>query len=168
MALFRGMGACELDALVDSFETREFDAGVKLIEQGQTGEQAATFFVIRSGSAQARAPHTSRPTPRAPHLAPHTARPTPRAPHLAPRPHAWRARARAWWLTAALRLLPSLSRSLALRAQVTQLQNGELLTIRDNCGSGDFFGEMALLRDEPRQATVTATSPMTCLILHRD
>ena len=33
---------------------------------------------------------------------------------------------------------------------------------------GDYFGEMALLRDEPRNATVAAISPCVCLTLQRD
>ena len=67
---------------------REFEAGATLIEQGAEGEAAATFFVIRSGTAK-----------------------------------------------------------------VTQLQQGESVTIRDSVTSGDYFGEMALLREEPRQAS---------------
>ena len=34
-------------------------------------------------------------------------------------------------------------------------------------GPGDFFGEMALLEDERRTATVTATSPMSVLVMTR-
>ena len=34
-------------------------------------------------------------------------------------------------------------------------------------GPGDFFGEIALLDGGPRTATVTALSPMTCLVLSR-
>jgi CRP-like cAMP-binding protein len=35
-------------------------------------------------------------------------------------------------------------------------------------GSGDFFGEIAVLDRRPRTASVIATSPVRCLTLHRD
>jgi CRP-like cAMP-binding protein len=35
-------------------------------------------------------------------------------------------------------------------------------------GSGDFFGEIAVLDRRPRTASVVATSPVRCLTLHRD
>jgi CRP-like cAMP-binding protein len=34
-------------------------------------------------------------------------------------------------------------------------------------GKGDFFGEMALVGDEPRMATVSATSPMRVAVMSR-
>src|SRR5688500_15016423 len=34
-------------------------------------------------------------------------------------------------------------------------------------GAGDFFGEMALVGDDPRMATVRATSPMRVIVMTR-
>ncbi len=45
-------------------------------------------------------------------------------------------------------------------AEVTR--NGDVL---DRLGPGDFFGEMALVEEDRRTATVTATSPMTLIVL---
>jgi len=38
----------------------------------------------------------------------------------------------------------------------------------ETLGAGQFFGEMAILRDKPRQATVRATAPTTLLTIDRD
>jgi CRP/FNR family transcriptional regulator, cyclic AMP receptor protein len=43
-------------------------------------------------------------------------------------------------------------------------RGGEVL---NQIGEGDFFGEMALLDEEKRTATVTATSPMTVIVMSR-
>ena len=48
-------------------------------------------------------------------------------------------------------------------ASVTIDGKGHVATL----GDGDFFGEMALLTDRPRGATVTALTPLTCLSLER-
>jgi CRP/FNR family transcriptional regulator, cyclic AMP receptor protein len=37
----------------------------------------------------------------------------------------------------------------------------------NNLGPGDFFGEVALVKDTPRTATVTATSPVRALVITR-
>jgi CRP/FNR family transcriptional regulator, cyclic AMP receptor protein len=50
------------------------------------------------------------------------------------------------------------------------LLEGTAVVVRDGktlttLGPGDFFGELALLSDRPRSATVTTTSPVEALIL---
>jgi CRP/FNR family cyclic AMP-dependent transcriptional regulator len=47
-------------------------------------------------------------------------------------------------------------------AEVTR--NGATLA---SYGSGDFFGEISLVEDVPRNATVTATTPIRCFVLTR-
>jgi|SRR3954447_9274163 len=52
------------------------------------------------------------------------------------------------------------------------IMEGEAEVTRDGTkvadyGPGDFFGEVALIEDVPRNATVTATSPVRCFIVHR-
>ena len=43
------------------------------------------------------------------------------------------------------------------------LPRGDVATL----GDGDFFGEMALLRAEPRSATISANGLLKCLTLNR-
>jgi CRP/FNR family transcriptional regulator, cyclic AMP receptor protein len=52
------------------------------------------------------------------------------------------------------------------------IMEGEAEVTRDGTkvavhGPGDFFGEIALVEDVPRTATVTATSPVRCFVVHR-
>jgi len=44
---------------------------------------------------------------------------------------------------------------------------GEERVIKEKLGPSDFFGEMALLKDEPRFASIVATAPTTCMKLDR-
>jgi len=48
-------------------------------------------------------------------------------------------------------------------ATVSTKQRGDVATLSE----GDFFGEMALLRAEPRAATIYANGPLKCLVLNR-
>jgi uncharacterized protein YhbP (UPF0306 family) len=51
--------------------------------------------------------------------------------------------------------------------EVVHEEDGESRTVATLRG-GQFFGEMAILRDAPRSATVQATEPTTLLTMHRD
>jgi CRP/FNR family cyclic AMP-dependent transcriptional regulator len=52
------------------------------------------------------------------------------------------------------------------RAEVLQNRGGEIVRLGE-LQAGDFFGEMALLDEFPRSATVRAVEPATCLGLTR-
>jgi CRP/FNR family cyclic AMP-dependent transcriptional regulator len=52
------------------------------------------------------------------------------------------------------------------RVEVLQKRSGEMVKLGE-LGPGDFFGEMALLDEFPRSATVRAVEPTTCLGLTR-
>ena len=52
------------------------------------------------------------------------------------------------------------------RCEVLQRRGGEQVRLGE-LGPGDFFGEMALLDEFPRSATVRAIEPTTCLGLTR-
>jgi CRP/FNR family transcriptional regulator, cyclic AMP receptor protein len=49
---------------------------------------------------------------------------------------------------------------------VRRRADGENVVV-NHFGSTDFFGELALLDDGPRTATITATEPTSCLVLVR-
>lgn len=63
-----------------------------------------------------------------------------------------------------------LTRQSASGREFFVLLEGTAVVVRDGktlttLGPGDFFGELALLSDRPRSATVTTTSPVEALIL---
>jgi CRP/FNR family transcriptional regulator, cyclic AMP receptor protein len=49
-----------------------------------------------------------------------------------------------------------------LEGEADVTKNGSSI---NKLGSGDFFGEIALVSDSPRTATVTATSPVRALVI---
>ncbi len=49
---------------------------------------------------------------------------------------------------------------------IRQMPNGDRLEV-NQFGVGDYFGELALLDDGPRTASVITTAPTSCLILTR-
>jgi ATP-binding cassette subfamily B protein len=51
--------------------------------------------------------------------------------------------------------------------EVTRLENGQSLRLA-KLQDGDYFGETALLSDQPRNATVRSLTPCVCLSLTRD
>lgn len=52
------------------------------------------------------------------------------------------------------------------RVKITQKTGGGEREIRE-MGAGDSFGELSLLSDMPRSATVTALEPTTCVLLDK-
>ncbi len=52
--------------------------------------------------------------------------------------------------------------------QVTKLINDSEVRLLNILKPGDFFGEMALIHNAPRAATVTALAPVTVLEIHKD
>jgi putative ABC transport system ATP-binding protein len=51
------------------------------------------------------------------------------------------------------------------RVKITTNATGDL--VHKELGAGDFFGEVALLKDQPRNANVIAIEPTTCYVLDR-
>lgn len=52
--------------------------------------------------------------------------------------------------------------------KVTKLMEANKVRMLKTLGAGDFFGEMALIHDAPRAATVTTTTPITVLEVRKD
>lgn len=52
------------------------------------------------------------------------------------------------------------------RVKITQKTGGGEREVRE-MGAGDSFGELSLLSDTPRSATVTAVEPTTCVLLDK-
>ena len=52
-------------------------------------------------------------------------------------------------------------------AECTQSINGADVSVCPTLGSGAFFGELALLKDAPRAATVTASSKLSTVRIDR-
>lgn len=53
-------------------------------------------------------------------------------------------------------------------AEFTVLEEGKEATVLGKLGPGEYFGDMAVLRDEPYQATASAVGPAKVLLIHRD
>lgn len=51
-----------------------------------------------------------------------------------------------------------------IEGEAEATRHGEVVA---SYGVGDFFGEIALVEDVPRNATVTATTPLRCFMLTR-
>ena len=54
------------------------------------------------------------------------------------------------------------------QVQVTKIVNESEVRLLKHLQQGDFFGEMALIQNEPRAATVTSTTPVTVLEINKD
>lgn len=52
--------------------------------------------------------------------------------------------------------------------KVTKLMDANKVRMLKTLGAGDFFGEMALIHDAPRAATVTTTTPITVIEIRKD
>ncbi|MEJ2597360.1 MAG: ATP-binding protein [Anaerolineales bacterium] len=52
--------------------------------------------------------------------------------------------------------------------RVTKLIDANQVRMLKTLGAGDFFGEMALIHDAPRAATVTTTTPITVIEIRKD
>ena len=52
--------------------------------------------------------------------------------------------------------------------EVTKVINNDQTRLLKTLGAGDFFGEMALIHNAPRAATVKTTTPLIALEIHRE
>jgi CRP-like cAMP-binding protein len=59
---------------------------------------------------------------------------------------------------------PGLEFLMVVEGEAEVLRDGEVIAVR---GPGTFFGEMALLLDQPRNASVVAKTPMTIDVIDR-
>lgn len=50
----------------------------------------------------------------------------------------------------------------------TKTIGGEITKVSESLGAGKFFGELALIKNAPRAATVTAESETSCIVISRD
>eukprot|EP00966_Prymnesium_polylepis_P023085 531090-Prymnesium_polylepis.1 len=130
----------DLKKLAKVLIKREFKPGKAIIEEGAMGEE---FFIIKSGSVRCAITYMDMEMdlnrPRC---------------EVTSKPHAYPVHAH---------LLPD-SGSLVRQVAVSSKANGHVTTLEE----GAFFGEMGLLNDTPRRATVTATKAVTCLVLERE